>query len=81
MIHLSFACGFGCNIGNEDSIVRKLHLMMVYMTSLHIYNFFSFPLYLWFKLSQNKFVSNFLYLEIWVDENHGKGNKISNNHE
>lgn len=34
MIHLSFAVGFGCNIGHEDSIVRKLYLMMVDRTKM-----------------------------------------------
>ena len=86
MIHLSFAGGFGCNIGCKDSIVRKLHLMMVDRTKMqftYLQLFFSLTIYLYFKLSQNKFVSKFFILkkEIWVDKNHGKGNKISNNHE
>ena len=34
MIHLSFAGGFGCNIGCKDSIIRKLHLMMVDRTKM-----------------------------------------------
>ena len=86
MIHLSFAGGFGCNIGCKDSIVRKLHLMMVDRTKMqftYLQLFFSLTIYLYFKLSQNKFVSNFFILRkkfglIRIME---KEKKNSNNHE